>query len=93
MYYNILFDLLQSFTELTNLKDIQKCLEAKCMRIALVQVYKTKQITLATYRSNMDEVLYPERSRLSKTGEIALIMKNEPLFPVSIIRFSKINIQ
>lgn len=83
----------QNFTELTNLKDIQKCLETKCMHISLVQVYKTKQITLATYRSNMDEVLYPKRSRLSKTGEIALIMKNEPIFPVSIIRFSKISIQ
>jgi len=54
------------------------------MKIKLVQVYKNKQVTLATYSSYVDEVLYPERSRLSKNGEMALLMKNEPLFPVSI---------
>lgn len=48
-----------------------------------MQAYKKKQITLATYSSYVDEVLYPERSQLSKIGEIALLMKNEPLFPVS----------
>jgi len=54
------------------------------MKIVLVQAYKNKQITLATYSSYVDEVLYPERSRLSNNGEMALLMKNEPLFPVSI---------
>jgi len=66
------------------LRDIQKILEEKCIKITLVQAYKKKQITLATYSSYVDEVLYPKRSRLSKNGEMALLMKNEPLFPVSI---------
>lgn len=66
------------------MRDIQKVLEEKCIKITLVQAYKKKQITLATYSSYVDEVLYPERSRLSKNGEMALLMKNEPLFPVSI---------
>lgn len=55
------------------------------MRISLIQVYKKKQVTLATYNSNVDNVLYPERSRLSKSGEMELLMKNEPLFPVRIL--------
>lgn len=54
------------------------------MFIALVQVYKKKQITLATYKNKVNEVLYPERRLLSRNGEMALFMKNEPLFPVSI---------
>ncbi|XP_060861347.1 uncharacterized protein LOC132938497 isoform X2 [Metopolophium dirhodum] len=54
------------------------------MKIELVQAYKNKQVTLATYSSYVDEVLYPERSRLSKNGEMALLMKNEPLFPGTI---------
>lgn len=54
------------------------------MRVALVQVYKTKQITLATFISNADDVLYADRSRWSINGELALLMKNEPLFPVSM---------
>lgn len=66
------------------MRDIQKVLEEKCIKITLVQAYKKKQITLATYSSYVDEVLYPERSQLSKNGEMALLMKNEPLFPVSI---------
>lgn len=75
---------MQNFAELTNLKDIQTCLEEKYIFITLVQVYKNKQVTLATYKNKVDEVLYPERRLLSRKGEIALFMKNEPLFPVSI---------
>lgn len=59
------------------------------MKIALVQAYKNKQVTLAIYSSFVDEVLYPDRSRLSKNGEIALLMKNEPLFPVSLNTYNK----
>jgi len=75
----------QNFAELSNLKDVQKCLEKNCMHIALVQVYKNKQVTLATYNSNVNEVLFPERSRLSRNGMLSILMKNEPLFPVSVI--------
>jgi len=59
------------------------------MKIELVQAYKNKQITLATYISFVDAVLYPERNRLSNNGEMALLMKNEPLFPVSIGIYNK----
>lgn len=76
---------LQNFSGLANLADVQESLEEKRMQITLVQVYKNKQITLATYNSNVNEVLYPGRSRLSKYGETSLLMKNEPLFPVSKI--------
>lgn len=75
----------QNLTDLTNLSDVQKCLKEKYMRIALVQVYKKKQVILAKYNSNVDEVLYSERSRLSRSGEMQVLMKNEPLFPVSIM--------
>ncbi|CAI6343750.1 unnamed protein product [Macrosiphum euphorbiae] len=82
--FNETFNFHKTFTELSNLRDIQKVLEEKCMKIELVQAYKNKQVTLATYSSYVDEVLYPERSRLSKNGEMALLMKNEPLFPGTI---------
>ncbi|XP_026813554.1 spermatogenesis-associated protein 6 isoform X1 [Rhopalosiphum maidis] len=84
LVFNEKFNFHKTFAELSNLRDIQKVLEEKCMRIALVQAYKKKQVTLATYSSYVDEVLYPERSRLSKNGELALLMKNEPLFPGTI---------
>ncbi|XP_026813555.1 uncharacterized protein LOC113554075 isoform X2 [Rhopalosiphum maidis] len=83
LVFNEKFNFHKTFAELSNLRDIQKVLEEKCMRIALVQAYKKKQVTLATYSSYVDEVLYPERSRLSKNGELALLMKNEPLFPTN----------
>ncbi|XP_027845155.2 uncharacterized protein LOC114125621 [Aphis gossypii] len=82
--FNETFNFHKTFAELSNLRDIQKVLEEKCIKITLVQAYKKKQITLATYSSYVDEVLYPERSQLSKIGEIALLMKNEPLFPGTI---------
>ncbi|KAL4131887.1 hypothetical protein QTP88_009125 [Uroleucon formosanum] len=82
--FNETFNFHKTFKELSNLRDIQKVLEEKCMKIELVQAYKNKQVTLASYSSYVDEVLYPERSRLSKNGETALLMKNEPLFPGTI---------
>lgn len=78
--------MVQNFPNPTNLKDLQRCLEGKSISIALVQIYKKKQVTLATYDSSVDEFLYPESSRLNRiNGETTLLMKNEPLFPVSII--------
>ncbi|XP_025196593.1 spermatogenesis-associated protein 6 isoform X2 [Melanaphis sacchari] len=82
--FNETFNFHKTFAKLSNLRDIQKSLEEKCIKIALVQAYKKKQVTLATYSSYVDEVLYPERSRLNKNGEMALLMKNEPLFPGTI---------
>ncbi|XP_022170282.1 spermatogenesis-associated protein 6 isoform X2 [Myzus persicae] len=82
--FNETFNFHKTFTELSNLRDIQQVLEEKCMKIELVQAYKNKQITLATFISYVDAVLYPERSRLSMNGEMALLMKNEPLFPGTI---------
>uniref|UniRef100_A0A2S2QB01 Spermatogenesis-associated protein 6 N-terminal domain-containing protein n=1 Tax=Sipha flava TaxID=143950 RepID=A0A2S2QB01_9HEMI len=84
MVFNETFNFHENLTDLVDLRDVQKTLEEKYMRIALVQFHKKKQITLATYKSSVDKVLYPEPSRLSSNGESALLMKNEPLFPGTI---------
>ncbi|VVC43645.1 Spermatogenesis-associated protein 6, N-terminal [Cinara cedri] len=84
LVFNETFSFHENFAKAFDLRGVQKCLEDKYVQITLTQVYKNKQVTLAIYNSNVDEMLYPERNHSNKNGKTALFMKNEPLFPGTI---------
>ncbi|XP_050432759.1 uncharacterized protein LOC126840840 [Adelges cooleyi] len=83
--FNETFNFHKNLPDVSNLYEIQNKLSEKYMRIALVQVCKEKCITLATFNSSVDCVLYPTpNSRLGSDGETEILMKNEPIFPGTI---------